>query len=90
MSMTVTFFGHRECPADIMESLLKTLRNLIENKNADIFYVGNNGSFDSIVKAALKSLKLDYPHIRYSVVLAYLPTEKDSYPHTDFSDTLFP
>ena len=43
------------------------------------FFVGNNGKFDYIVYSALKEIKSEYPNISYSVVLAYLPGEKQEY-----------
>ena len=50
--------------------------------------MGNQGKFDNMVRRVLKTLQGEYPHIRYAVVLAYMPTEKDK--EQDFSDTLFP
>ena len=54
----------------------------------DTFYVGNQGQFDALVRIVLRQLQKDYPHIRYSVVLAYLPAEKREY--EDMSDTIYP
>lgn len=55
--MTCTFFGHRDTPKSIEPILHNVLTDLIENKKADMFYLGNNGNFDSIVKNNLKILK---------------------------------
>lgn len=68
-----TFFGHRECPDKITDILEPVLIDLIENKNINIFYVGNQGHFDSVVRKALRKLKDIYPQISYSVILAYMP-----------------
>ena len=47
--MVCTFFGHRDTPR-IAELILKEkIIYLIENKNVDKFYVGNNGNFDFMV-----------------------------------------
>ena len=46
--MTVTFFGHRRTPDSVKPLLKETLRELIEKDRADMFYVGNEGSFDCI------------------------------------------
>ncbi len=54
----------------------------------NVFYVGNQGRFDALVRRVLKDMQIQYPHIRYAVVLAYMPTEKDM--HGDFSDTVYP
>ena len=37
-----TFFGHRDAPQTIRNSLKLVLIDLIENKNVTMFYVGNN------------------------------------------------
>lgn len=75
--MTVTFFGHRDAPRTIQPLLHETLTNLIENSFADNFYVGSNGSFDSMVKSELKNIAAQYEHIKYTVVLAKHPIKND-------------
>ena len=76
--MVCTFFGHKDTPKEIEPTLRSTLIELIENKNVTVFYVGNNGNFDTMVRRQLEDLSQTYP-ITYSVVLAYLPTEKNKY-----------
>ena len=75
-NQTVTFFGHKDTPKETEPTLRVTLINLIENHNAVKFYVGNNGNFDIMVRHVLEELSAVYP-IQYSVVLAYLPVQKD-------------
>ena len=41
-----------------------------------------------MVRRCLKSLREKYPYIRYSVVLAYLPAERQDY--EDHSNTMYP
>ena len=84
---TVTFFGHRDTPKEIESALRLTLIDLIENKNATVFYVGNHGNFDAMVRRQLEDLSQTYP-ITYSVVLAYLPTEKNKY--DNLTNTIYP
>ena len=84
---TVTFFGHRDTPKEIEPALRLTLIDLIENKNATVFYVGNHGNFDAMVRRQLEDLSQTYP-ITYSVVLAYLPTEKNKY--DNLTNTIYP
>lgn len=84
---TCTFFGHRECYGLDRELLRKAIEDLI-NRGVDVFYVGNQGQYDRMVRRCLEQLQTDYPHIRFSVVLAYLPTEKRDY--DDFADTIYP
>lgn len=74
---TVTFFGHRDTPKEIEPALRLTLIDLIENKNATVFYVGNNGNFDAMVRHQLEDLSKTYP-IKYYAVLAYMPGKNDS------------
>ncbi|MBQ3169460.1 MAG: hypothetical protein IJB25_12940 [Clostridia bacterium] len=68
-----TFFGHRDCPASIKSSIRSEIISLIENQNADRFYVGNHGCFDAHVLSVLKELSNLYPHIQYAVVLNRMP-----------------
>ena len=85
---TCTFFGHRDCPETIKPKLRSAIIDLIENHNVDMFYVGNQGQFDAMVRSTLKKLKQEYPHIDYAVVLAYMPRKPSEY--EDYSDTIFP
>ena len=43
-----------------------------------------------MVKKELKELTVIYPHIKYSVVLAYIPGKRDEFDITDYSDTMYP
>ncbi len=70
--MTVTFFGHKEIYDDLESILEQTLLKLIE-RGADNFLVGDKGRFDYIVRNKLRQIKRLYPHIKYAVVLAYMP-----------------
>ena len=88
--MTVVFFGHRDAPQNIQRKLEETLIHLIEDQKANNFYVGNQGSFDSIVKTTLKKLKQQYSHINYAVVLAYMPGKAEKTDNFDYSVTIFP
>ena len=83
-----TFFGHRECPNEIQPKLREALIDLIENYDVRMFYVGNQGQYDAIVRRVLRELKAEYPEIDYVVVLAYMPKGKEEY--KDISDTLLP
>ena len=83
-----TFFGHRECPDSIKIKLKDVLIDLITNNDVDMFYVGNQGRFDAIVRSVLREVKKEYPQINYAVVLAYMPGEHTKY--DDYSDTMLP
>ena len=85
--MVCTFFGHKDTPKEIEPTLRSTLIDLIENKNVTVFYVGNNGNFDTMVRRQLEDLSNTYS-ITYNVVLAYLPAKKSEY--DDYTNTILP
>ena len=87
--MTCTFFGHRDAPSKIEGTIKETIERLIL-EGVTCFYVGNNGSFDSMVHRQLQQLSEKYPHIRYYVVLAYMPTVKEEFDITDYGETVYP
>ena len=85
---TCCFFGHREVTHNIRTKLTAIIEKLITEDGVTDFYVGHQGQFDGMVYSVLKELKVNYPQIRYTVVLAYMPDEhiKELYG----KDTLFP
>lgn len=89
--MTVSFFGHRDAGEGIKSKIKEVVIDLVENYNADKFLVGNNGHFDEMVRSVLFDVEKSYPHIQYSVVLAYLPTEnrvREDYSHSVYPEGL--
>ena len=62
--------------------------DLITQYDVDMFYVGNQGKFDSTVYSVLRNLKNEYPQINFAVVLAYMPRKQTN--HEDYSDTMLP
>ena len=84
--MACTFFGHRRCPQEVRLKLEKIIEELIQHQNESVFYVGNNGDFDTMVYSVLNYLKKTYSHIEVYIVLAYLPTGKSD----EIPDSLFP
>ena len=83
-----TFFGHRDCPETIKPKIRTAVIDLIENHGVTMFYVGNQGNFDRLVRSVLKEVTTAYPGVGYAVVLAYMPSTKKR--ADDFSDTLLP
>ncbi|MBM6717610.1 hypothetical protein H6B15_13185 [Gemmiger formicilis] len=83
-----TFFGHRDSPETIKPKIRAAVIDLIENHGVTMFYVGNQGNFDRLVRSVLKEVTTAYPGVGYAVVLAYMPSAKKS--ADDFSDTLLP
>ena len=88
--MVCTFFGHRDVSNIIKQPLKKILIDLIENKNVDLFYVGNQGDFDKMVKQTLEELCLIYRSISYHEVLAYIPGKRKEFDNKDYSKTIYP
>lgn len=80
-----TFFGHRDCPETIRPKLRNELTRLITEHRVDMFYIGNQGCFDALVRSVLRELQEEYP-LYYAVVLAYMPQQG----HEDYSDTMLP
>ena len=64
--------------------------DLIENQGVEVFYFGNQGSFDRLVKKILSNLKQTYPNIKFYNVLAYLPTKRDGESKELFTNTIIP
>ena len=85
---TACFFGHRDVTHDIRTKLQFIIEQLITEEQIYNFYVGHQGQFDSMVYSILKELKVKYPHIRYTVVLAYMPDEHIREVYGE--DTLYP
>ena len=85
-----TFFGHHDCPSEIKPKLREVLIDLIVNQSVDMFYIGNNGAFDRLVRSALRELVLEYPQINYAVVLERMPGKQNEDYLEDFSDTMLP
>lgn len=83
-----TFFGHRDCPETIKPKIRTAVIDLIENHGVTMFYVGNQGNFDRMVRSILKEVTTAYPEVGYAVVLAYMPSAKKR--SDDSSDTLLP
>lgn len=84
--MICSFFGHRNAPDEIKKEVKKAIEKLILNDGVNKFYVGNNGSFDSLVLRILMDFEKKY-NIEYNIVFAYHPTsleyfEKEYYEHT--------
>ena len=82
-----TFFGHRKCHGLDASVLRDAIEEQI-HQGADEFLVGHQGQFDQMAYRCLRSLQKEYPHIRYCVVLAYLPTQPNAF--YEFSDTFYP
>ena len=81
-----TFFGHRNIVGKIDDKVYNIIEVLINDYGVNTFYVGNNGTFDKIVRRVLQRIKRTYCDVRYYVVIAYLPQNNDE----DYSDSIYP
>lgn len=88
--MVCTFFGHRDTPHNIEERLKAVLTVLITQKGVDTFYIGHQGNFDFIAQKVVLKLKEEFPHINYSIVLAYIPAGKENFFTEDYEHTMYP
>lgn len=70
--MICTFFGHRDAPDSLLDTLREQISLLITEKGVDTFYFGNQGAFDRLVVSTLLELKATFPHIRCVQVLSSL------------------
>lgn len=72
------FFGHRDYNYEEYRAALKSsIVDLIENHAVTQFYSGGRGNFDEFASRMVYELKKQYPHIRNTLVLSYIPKEKE-------------
>ncbi len=88
--MVCTFFGHRGAAEEVYPLLQEEISNLITKENVNKFYVGNQGNFDHMVFRALKEIKKEHPFISFSVVLAYMPKEKEESGQREYDNSEYP
>ncbi|MGN0487694.1 MAG: hypothetical protein ACI4HO_00360 [Ruminococcus sp.] len=82
------FFGHKDTPDEIRSKIKEEIIKLIDKECVNTFYVGNQGNFDRLVYSVLQEVSLEYPHINYTIALAYLPKDNDEY--LKDKNTLYP
>ena len=85
--LACTFFGHRDCPDSLKARLQSVVIDLITNHDVDMFYVGNQGGFDRLVRGVLREIMQECPRAQYAVVLAHTPSGA---PAADTADTMLP
>ncbi len=74
------FFGHRNMNVkQYREKLFGTLKDLIEDKGVTQFYSGFRGDFDVYCSYLVYELKDNYPQIKNSMVLSYIPEKKEDF-----------
>ncbi len=88
--MVCTFFGHRDTGDEILPRLKEKIIDLIISEQVDKFYVGNQGHFDYMVRKVLGEIKMAYPFIVFSVVLAYMPQNACEWDESKYIDSEYP
>ena len=74
------FFGHRRFPYEAYRNIIKdSIIDLIENYQVTQFYSGGRGDFDNLCASVVRELEKEYPNIKNTLVLSYLPMGKDEY-----------
>ena len=74
------FFGHRRYGYEGCREIIKSsIVDLIENYGVTQFYSGGRGEFDNLCSSIVYELKKEYPHIKNTLVLSYLPVKKEEY-----------
>lgn len=81
-----TFFGNRSCSEMNTDDLREILINLINEEEVNVFYVGNQGEFDTKVRIILRELTKEYSNISCYIILAYMPIDKPDY----YFPTIYP
>ena len=70
--MVCTFFGHRDAPDFLKESIEREIIQLVKNESVEVFYVGNNGNYDFLVQRILSKLSQSMGGFEYYIVLSSL------------------
>ncbi len=81
-----TFFGHRDIVGITEERVISAIEKTISDDGTDVFYVGNNGSFDRLVIGALTKIVKKHPAVVWYIVIPYMDTRKEPC----FKNTIYP
>ena len=85
------FFGTRKWAcAEEEKRLTESIVELIEKYEVTQFYSGGRGAFDETASKIVGELRKIYPHIKNTLVLSYLPTDKEEYPLPEkYTDSVY-
>ncbi|MBO4932873.1 MAG: hypothetical protein J6N32_06380 [Clostridia bacterium] len=89
--MICSMFGHHDAPANLLTPLTAMLVHLTKEEHVDRFLIGNQGRFDLLARYVLNEIVIPgRPRVKYSVVLAYLPSVRPlEYPYRP-DETIYP
>ena len=76
---TCFLFGHRNCPESLESAIYDAALQHYLSFGIREYVVGDvrYGSFNRIAQSALRSVKMQYPDIRLTLLLYYLPSRGD-------------
>lgn len=72
-------FGHRDASNEVLTNLKDSIEFPFNKCGVTEFYVGNNGSFDSMALTALRDAKERYPNYYYGLLLGYRSSGRGSF-----------
>lgn len=74
------FFGHAKYDYEpYREKIKNSIVELIEKYAVTQFYSGGRGAFDGICSRIVAELKGDYPHLKNTLFLSYIPKGKEAF-----------
>lgn len=83
------FFGHGKIGAEQYRAkLLRIIIDLIENKKVTQFFSGFRGNFDRFCSNTVYEIKANYPNIKNTMVLSYIPNKNFILPEC-FDDSIY-
>lgn len=89
--MVCCFFGHCYTPDSVRPVLKNEILRILSHTESVVFYVGNHGNFDRMVRSVMKELIQEGKSINYAVVLAYMPDALGEFDDPEeYKDTLYP
>lgn len=81
------FFGHAKYDYEpYREKIKNSIVELIEKYAVTQFYSGGRGAFDRICSRIVAELKSEYPHLKNTLFLSYLPKGKEEFILPPFFD----
>lgn len=84
------FIGHREAEMSLQPQVERAIERLIDEEGVKWFVVGHRGGFDRVAHAALAAVKKRRPDITLTLLLAYLPVERQVQLPPGFDDSVYP
>ncbi len=84
------FIGHRDAPAEVFPTLVKSIEHHIVVYGVAKFIIGNYGNFDRMAAKAVIEAKKQHPEITVSLLIPYHPAERPIKLPKGFDNTFYP